>query len=59
MQNFEPDLSRWVPRSYEAYLGGKMRITIFRPFTCDFWPKIGFGRVRSGFGEVKEGHLKP
>ena len=25
MQNFELDISKWVPRSYEAYFGGNMR----------------------------------
>ena len=54
MQNFEPDLSRWVPRSYEAYFGGKMRkydfLTVHVRFLVENWIWPGLIRIRGGKG---------
>ena len=58
MQNFEPDLSRWVPRSYEAYLGGKMRKYDFSivhvRFLAKNWIWPGSIRIRAGKGRSSE-----
>ena len=41
MQNFEPDLSRWVPRSYEPYFGGIIqKIQFFDDSHSIFNPKL-------------------
>ena len=58
MQNFEPDLSRRVPRSYEDYFGGKMRkydfLTVHVRFLVEHWIWPGLIRIRGGKGRSSE-----
>ena len=58
MQNFEPDLSRWVPRSYEANFGGEKRKYDFLPvhvrFLVENWIWTGSIRIRAGKGRSSE-----
>ena len=55
MQNFELDLSRWVPRSYEACLGGKnanmcVLLTGRVQLLIENWIWPGLIRIRGGKG---------
>ena len=45
MQNFGPDLSRWVLRSYEAYFGTKnAKVRIFNGSRAIFVGKLDLAR---------------
>ena len=49
MQNFELDLSRWIPCSYEVYFGRKIaKVNIFWLLVNWIW--LGSKRIRGGKG---------